>query len=307
MIYNFKFFLYNIVKYPLTLVIIKTPLRNFLERRFYTHRFNHVKNPIMRLLDKVYQNEYFKKLEPFKLREVAEKTISDSEGVKWAEHYYDQSFDTIEELKSRRFSEELSYDQGTLIFSKTIDFLKKKNLSTNIANLNFIQIGSSSGRNILFFKKIFPEINYISTDINKAILDYQKNKYSKYAFKYYKCRAEDVLDAIEFYEIKKEKIVLFSLGSLQYVNPYFLQIFFLKLKSLANFDLFICEPISMSSLKDKRNKSTYRQDITFSHNYSLYFSKDDFEIIEKKIISIQSMKNKKHRDSGNYFLHIRSK
>ena len=43
-----------------------------------------------------------------------------------------------------------------------------------------------------FFYKLFPNINYISTDINDEILNFQKAKYNYKNFNFYKCHAEDI-------------------------------------------------------------------------------------------------------------------
>ena len=41
-----------------------------------------------------------------------------------------------------------------------------------------IQLGSSSGRDIEFFIKKYPKLNYVSTDVNEEILSFQRENYN---------------------------------------------------------------------------------------------------------------------------------
>ena len=88
--------IYNIIKYPLILIFLKTPLINLLKKRFRFHR-SHVlyenkekRNIIMLTLDILFQREYFNKLKSKeKLRELADSSLGFGEGRKWAQMYYD--------------------------------------------------------------------------------------------------------------------------------------------------------------------------------------------------------------------------
>ena len=88
-----KKIIYNIIKYPLILIFLKTPLINLLKKRFKFHRSIKKKNIIMLTLDTLFQREYFNKLKSKeKIRELTDSTLVSGEGRKWAQNYYDKHF-----------------------------------------------------------------------------------------------------------------------------------------------------------------------------------------------------------------------
>ena len=88
----------------------------------------------------------------------------DGEGKKMAEAYYNKHFQTLDELKKRRTGK-MSKSDASPMFERIINYIKSNNLSDD-KNTYIIQLGSSSGRDLEFFLKIFPKLNYISTDVN---------------------------------------------------------------------------------------------------------------------------------------------
>ena len=224
-----KKILYNIIKYPLIIIFIKTPLINILKKRFKNYRSIKNRNIIWLILDVLFRREYLIKLkDKIELRELIDSTLMDGEGRKWALYYYHQHFIKLKDLKTRRTGN-MSTNDAEPIYEKMINFIKSNNL-TDDQDTYIIQLGSSSGRVIEFFLKIFPKLNYISTDINDEILDFQKEKYNYSNLKYFKCHAEDIDECINNFNICDKNIILFSAASLQYVNPFFLKIFFFKLR-----------------------------------------------------------------------------
>ena len=59
---NIKRIIYNIIKYPLILIFLKTPFINILIKRFRFYKFNRTNNIIMKMLDIIFQKEYYNKL-----------------------------------------------------------------------------------------------------------------------------------------------------------------------------------------------------------------------------------------------------
>ena len=188
------------------------------------------------------------------------------------------------------------------IFEEMINFIKSNNLSED-KNTYIIQLGSSSGRDIEFFFKIFPKLNYISTDINEEILDFQKEKYNYSNIRYFKCYAEDISKCIEFFDLFNKNIIFFSNSSLQYVNPFFLKEFFTNLKNYKKFNLFLNEPVNLSFIRDSKLISKYRGNISFSHKYEEYANNSNLRIIEKKKIKPYP-KGDANYLTGHSYLHI---
>ena len=295
--------IYNIIKYPLILIFIKTPFINILKRRFKLINFSKKKNIIWFVLDILFQREYFSKLKnKEEIRELTNSTLIDGEGKKWAQHYYDGHFQTLDELKKERTGT-ISRNDATLIFERMINFIKSNNLSDD-KNTYIIQLGSSSGRDLEFFLKIFPKLNYISTDVNNEILDFQKDKYSYPNFKYFKCYAEDIDECINHFKISDKNIILFSSGSLQYVNQFFLEEFFSKIKNYKNLNLFISEPVSLLFIDNNKLISDYRGNTSFSHRYDEYAKNSNLSIIENQVIRPYSADDKQHGQTGHFYLQV---
>lgn len=300
-----KKIIYNIIKYPLIVIFIKTPFINILKRRFKNHLTLKKRNIIWFVLDILFQKEYFSKLKnKEEIRELTNSTLIDGEGRKWAQHYYNKHFQTLDELKKRRTGT-MSQSDASPMFERMINFIKSNNLSDD-KNSYIIQLGSSSGRDLEFFLKIFPKLNYISTDVNDEILDFQKEKYSYPNLKYFKCYAEDIDECINHFKISNKNIILFSSGSLQYVNPFFLEEFFLKIKNYKNLNLFINEPVNLLFIDNNKLISNYRGSISFSHRYDKYAKNSNFNIIENQVIRPYSMDDKQHSQTGHFDLHLTS-
>ena len=299
-----KKIIYNIIKYPLILIFIKTPLINILKKRFKYHRLLiKNRNIIYLVLDTLFEREYFSKLKnKEEIRELTSSTLIDGEGRKWAQQYYDKHFQTLDELKKRRTGT-MSASDAQSNFEKMINFIKSNNLSDD-ENTYIIQLGSSSGRDLEFLKKIFPKLNYISTDVNDEILDFQKEKYNQSNLKYFKCYAEDIDECINYFNISNKNIILFSSGSLQYVNPFFLEEFFLKIRKYQMLNLFVDEPVNLLFIDNKKKIiSKHRSNISFSHRYDEYARKSGFNIIENKVTRPYSKDDKQHGHTGHFYLH----
>ena len=298
-----KRIIYNIIKYPLILIFIKTPFINILKRRFKYHRSSKKRNVIWFVLDTLFQREYFNKLKnKEEIRELTNSTLIDGEGKKWAEEYYNKHFQTLDELKKRRTGI-MSSNDASPIFERMINFIKLNNLSDD-KNTYIIQLGSSSGRDLEFFLKIFPKLNYISTDVNDEILDFQKEKYSYPNLKYFKCYAEDIDECINYFKISDKNIILFSSGSLQYVNPFFLKEFFSKIRKYKIFNLFINEPVSLLFIDNNKLISDNRSNISFSHRYDEYAKNSNLNIIVNQVIRPYSTDDKQHGQTGHLDLQV---
>jgi hypothetical protein len=298
-----KEIVYNILKFPLILIFIKTPLINILKKIFKYYRFKK-KNIFQLILYTVFIREYFIKLkDKLKIRELTDSTLQDGEGVKWAIFYYKKHFKTLNKLKKKKIGT-MSASEAHPLFEKIIYFIKKNNLA-NKKNTYIIQLGSSSGRDLDFFLKLFPKLNYISTDVNNEILNFQKSKYNYSNLKYFKCYAENIDECINNFDISKKNIILFSFGSLQYVSPYFLKVFFTKIRRYKKLNLFICDTVSLKFIYSaKKIISEHKANIAFSHRYDEYAKKAKLNIIENKVIAPYKINDKKYSDWGNSYLHL---
>jgi len=279
-----KRIIYNILKYPIILLFIKTPLINILKERFRNHRSYIGKNIFWFILDSIFQREYLSKINNRKeYRSLIEPVLSNGEGAKWAGHYLKNKI-TIDNLKNEKIGN-IALNEAKPIYEKLIKFIDLNKISDDF-NTYIIQLGSSSGREIEFFLNLFPKLNYVSTDITDEILDFQKQIYNYKNLKYYKCYAEDINECINYYKLEKKNIILFSSSTLQYLNNFFINEFFKNIKIYNKVNLFLIEPVDYNFIKsDSKDFSYNRGNDSFSHKYDKLAEKQNLVIKEKKIIN----------------------
>lgn len=296
--------IYNLIKYPLILIFIKTPLIKILQTRFAFQRSLKNRGIIMYTLDTLFEREYLLKIKnKEKLKKLLDTTVASGEGKKWAEHYFAQPAKNLEALKKNRVGL-ISDNDSRPIFEKIVNFIKINKLDNN-NDVSIIQLGSSSGKDLEFFYNYFPKLNYISTDINDEILNFQKEKYKYSNFRFFKCHAEDIDKCINYFQLEDKNIILFSVGSLQYVAPFFLKEFFSKLKKIKKINLYINDPVNLPFIDSGKDLSQYRGKCSFSHRYKNYA--EEFEIIEEKIIRPYALDDFIHKNTGHYYLHLKTR
>lgn len=162
-------------------------------------------------------------------------------------------------------------------------FEKLKEYLTKEEGKLVIQIGSSSGRELAYLSKEYRQHEYIGTDISDVAVAYSNNKHSSnnlvFVFSYAH-KIKSLIDSLSKEFRYAENIVIFGSGSLQYVQPEHLEIFFRDLGQVKNVDFFISEPVFESHLLDG---STYRGTFTSTHNYKYYAEKNGIRTIESNL------------------------
>jgi len=260
------------------------------------------RNIFWSLLSYIFWIEYYAKLnDPKEISEISDSTHSDGEGRKRSEFYYNTHFKNLDNLKKQKQGI-MTLDKARPIFTEIISFIRNNNLE-NDTNTFIIQIGSASGLDLKFFYDQFPKLNYISTEINDEILNFQKDKYNFPNFKFFKCHAEKIDRCFEEFNLKDKRIILFSDGAATCLQPYFLNIFFNIIKSHKNLIFFLIEAIDLRIIKTLKGASSkHRSGICFSHNYSQYAQKNNLKIIQEQIIEPYSKDDANHQYTGHYYL-----
>ncbi len=297
--------LYNLTKYPLSFLFFKTPLKYLVLRYMRHYRSLEAKNIFNKFLSKIFWEEYFYKLKNFEEKDkIRNLTLSDGEGRLWASQYFNEKFESIEDLKKIKIGDLSKFDSDP-IYAKIINFLDKCSKSLGNKNICVIQIGSSSGRDLKFFRNHFSEISYISTDINDEILNFQKEKYNYKNFYFFKSYAFEIEKCFEYFKLSNKKKIIFSIGSSQYLSPPELDNFFKILKKFKNIDFFLQEPVSRKFL-EKKLLFSHRHDISYNHEYENYAKKNNINIIDKKITFPYNDSSLTHYDVCHYYIHCRS-
>ena len=95
-----KKIIYSIIRYPLILIFLKTPLIKILKKRFSFQRSLKNRSYIMFVLDTFFEREYICKINNRdELRQLITSTVKYGQGEKWASHYYDNPIKDFETLK----------------------------------------------------------------------------------------------------------------------------------------------------------------------------------------------------------------
>ena len=85
--------------------------------------------------------------------------------------------------------------------------------------------------------------------------------------------------------------------------PYFLNIFFSKIKLHKNLILFLSVPIDLRFIKTSGGgMAQQRGNISFSHNYKQHAQKNNLKIIKELIIEPHSKDDPVHKYTGHYYL-----
>lgn len=269
----------KIIRIIIIYLIVKTKIILIFERRIFKYRsLKYQKKSFIpylkynrfdyHLSTTFYFKEYYSNLKnPKKQRAISFKTLSNGEGLYWAKHYYHGSYGKI--LRANR----------STIYRETENLINNKKLNNN--NNYFINLGSSSGLDLKFFKNKFKNINYLSTDINKEIIDFQKEVTfkSQQNIKYFIGSSEKVIEHLMEDDIKliDKNFIIFCVGTLQYEIPFYFRLLFTKLKLLNN-NFYFC--LSEHERRSQNElKSFHIKNILWQHDYVGIIDNYDFKTL----------------------------
>jgi len=267
----------------LTLTIVKTGIILLFEKKIFHYRSLKIKGksflPYLKYIHifdylittVLYFGVYYRNLiDPNKQRRITLNTLGDGEGKFWASHYYYST----KGLEHRQNRENIYEETIKLINNYSLD--KEDNL--------FINLGSSSGKDIEFFYNRFKKMKYISSDVNQEIITFQKEILNIPNIKYYIGTSEKVVDVIKKYQKNNSKILIFTNGTLQYEIPYFLNKMLKDLKPINNRIYFCLSEHYEKTFKEDINiKSYHKKNILWVHNYIKYLTENSFNILYQRV------------------------
>ena len=272
----------KIIKNFLILIIVKTKIILLLEKKIFHYRSLKYKNKSFFVYLKynsfdyiistvLYFGSYYRNLiNPNEQRRISLNTLGDGEGKFWAKHYYYAEEGKIHRLKRKNIYEE------TIKLINNYGLDKEDNL--------FINLGSSSGKDIEFFYNHFKKFKYISIDVNQEIISFQKEILNIPNIKYYMGTSEKVIDIIKEYQNNNSKILIFTNATLQYEIPYFLNKMFKGLKTINNKIYFCLAEHYEKTFKENINiKGYHRKNIMWVHNYEQYLKENNFNILFQRV------------------------
>jgi len=218
--------------------------------------------------------EYLNESDPNKREELKGLAMGKNSGKKWAETYDSRPIGFNSKIGHMNFHE--AYP----IFSDIEDICKNTKRTTNFV---VIQIGNSSGREIAYFATKFSTFEYIGIDIYKEVVDYSKNSHNHSNLSFELCSANNISQILSRY--RDINILIYSSGSLQYVQPEHLCEFFRSIADYPNLKILISEPANESKgVPDELKRSIWRANFSYTHDYKYYAEEAGIETVKSKII-----------------------
>ena len=214
--------------------------------------------------------EYLPEPDPDKREALKHLAMGGRSGYNWARYYDACHANYIATIG------DLPFDTAIPIFSGITDVLIEKSRAT------VVQIGCSSGHEIACLAARFPAVRFIGTDIYPEVIDYAASHHKDQNLYFRLVSAKDI--GLLLRELPGEDIVIMSSGSLQYVQPEHLTVFFQAVKA-ARAEVLILEPGACDGTPpDELQGSIYRDNFSITHNYRYYAERAGLRTISSKII-----------------------
>ena len=225
---------------------------------------------IGRLVKAFFTKEYYTR-QPGSRMEIQRKLMGGQSGACWAE-YYDQQREGFPPKKGEKKIGNLEWHQSCPAVTQIT-----KLINTDPKKFCLIQLGASSGKEISYFAKVFPETVCIYTDIFESVTTQAKTKLSLPNLNYVTLPAESLPALAQ--TSKKPRVLIFSLGSSQYVYPEQLDYMFRLLSKIENkeIEFILDEPGDNSEINPTiLMGSLPRGGFSYTHNYQFYAEKNGF-------------------------------
>jgi len=216
-------------------------------------------------------------------------------GVTWADHYSSEPFPPDQNAR-----------YGDLKWSDVYRFVEILKDFLSRENYLFLQIGSSSGREIGYFAGLFPGSTFLGTDLYEDVCEFAASRYQLDNLDFVPCQAVDIAELIR--NSAHRNVIVFSSGSLSYVFPEHVDEMFRQLSTLENIDrLILCfheMGLTRNRPPDQVAGSLNVGNFTYSHNYRHYAGMNHIGVDERTSLIypfITEENKRRHKDTCHYF------
>lgn len=220
--------------------------------------------------------EYLKETNPDKRESLKSLAMCGESGKNWAQHYQKKSLDLNKKIGHMLFKD------ICLGFEEVKTFLTDSHQKCIV-----IQIGSSSGKETRYFANMFPHHEFIGADICEGVVNYANSYHTIPNLSFVQSSAKNIeklLNKFNSHPIDK-KILIYSHGSLQYVQPEHLIVFFKSLNKCPNLSIMLDEPANESNgMPDTLKTSIYRGNFSYTHDFKWYAEESGMETVKCEII-----------------------
>ena len=219
-------------------------------------------------------SEYLSEKNPDTRESLKALAMGGTSGRNWAADYDSREFDLSGRIGN------LSFNEADPLFG-AIDEILIKNHGRRVC---ICQVGSSSGREIAYFAKKYPGYRFLGSDIYQDVVEYSSShhKYPNLAFELFSATniCEKLLSIVNL-----DAVIVYASGSLQYVQPEHLALFFRQLAGVSGVEILLTEPGSESAgSPDKLGGSVWRGNFGYTHDYKYYAEQAGFLTAASKII-----------------------
>jgi hypothetical protein len=228
--------------------------------------------------------DYLKEKDPDKRETLKSICMGGEGGRRWAEYYQ-----TKQITSSSGGVIDLNKKIGHMTLQESVPIFGEVSSILESADSNYlvIHIGSSSGSEIAYFAKMFPQHEFVGSDIYNEVVEYSSDYHNYPNLSFVKCSAKEIRNIFNIIEIdiKIKPILIYSRSSLQYVQPEHLSIFFNSLSKCANLKILISETAYEFKGKPGEIKtSIWRGNFSYTHDYKWYAEKSGIETVKCEII-----------------------
>ena len=228
------------------------------------------------------ENEYLKELNPDKREELKSIAMGGVNSANWAAYYDSRALN----LAAKAFDPNTQEALPVLAYVEAACARDRPD--------RVIQIGCSSGREIAYFANLYPDIGCTGTDIYREVIGYCKTNHVSENLSFESCRAHRIYELINCSQ--NQKTLIFSSGSLQYVQPEHMSEFFSQLTNLHNqsVTVFVGEPSNeLTGDPDGLCGSIWRGNFSYTHDYRYYSEKAGLRTLKSEIIRPSTVYSKK--------------
>jgi len=284
-----KKIIYRIKNLPLIIICLAmVKLHIFNKYKLHllsTWRDEEKRNKIDRFLFRVFfgvwiRFEYLKENNPDKRETLKSICMGGECGRNWAEVYQNKFGGCDARIDLNEKVGHMTLKEACPIFDEIFTILGEAD-----SNYLVIQIGSSSGKETAFFAKQFPQHIFIGTDIYEEVVEYSSQFHNHSNLSFVKCSAKEIGSLLNKVYMEDKQVLVYSSGSLQYVQSEHMTVFFNSLSKFANLKIVISEPGNDSKGKpDKIKTSIFRGNFSYTHDYKWYAEKSGIETVKCEII-----------------------
>ena len=211
-------------------------------------------------------------------------------GLNWAKSYNSQPIDLSAKCGS------LTCNEAYPIYSTLLRMLSDQANGIN----RVVQIGSSGGKEAAWVAERFPAVQCIGTDIYPEVVEYARQTHKLKNLRFELVPAKDIGQLLP--TPQGTATLVFSSGSLAYVQPEHIEVFFAALSSSPNIRIVLLEqasvndgdPLSLDGSKPIGN-------FTYTHNYRWYAERNMILTQQCDIIYPYIPSDPIHGHLGHYF------